>query len=116
MPELSPEHLSALAGLLLSLLFSYVPGLSTWYDAQGPTTKRLIMLGLLLVVALGSLLYRCRTDAACFGVEWEAYLAAFIAALITNQAAASITPLPPERRAVRARAAQRHMPAAGDTR
>ena len=114
MQNLSPEYLSAGAGLLLSLLFSYVPGVSAWYDALGPTTKRLVMLGLLLAVALASLLYQCRTDLACVGVEWEAYLAAFIAALITNQATASITPLAPARRAVRARAAQRNMPVVGD--
>ena len=38
-------QLSLFAGALLSLAFSYVPGLNTWFDGQEPTTKRLIMAG-----------------------------------------------------------------------
>ena len=30
---MSSDLLSAIAGIILSLLFSYVPGVQTWYDA-----------------------------------------------------------------------------------
>ncbi len=36
------EQLGAIAGVILSLLFSYVPGLSDWFSALPATTKRLI--------------------------------------------------------------------------
>lgn len=105
--ELTPELLAGLAGILLSLAFSYIPGLDKWYDALTPTPKRLIMLACLFLAALGLLVYKCRADQVCYGVEWEDYLAAFIAALVANQATASITPLSAPRRALRANAAKR---------
>jgi hypothetical protein len=49
---ISSEELCVAAGLLLSLGFSYVPGLSEWFAALAPTYKRLLMLaGLLLVTS-----------------------------------------------------------------
>jgi len=52
--------LSSIAGSLLSLLFSYLPGLSDWYAQlgvnpdDGGTRKRLLMLALLCLTALAS--------------------------------------------------------------
>ena len=44
------ELLPYLVGVVVSLVFSYVPGLKTWYEAQSGY-KSLIMLGVLLVVS-----------------------------------------------------------------
>lgn len=41
----------AAGGIVLSLAFSYAPGLREWYDAQSPNDRRLVMGALLLVVA-----------------------------------------------------------------
>lgn len=49
--KMSDAQLSLFAGALLSLAFSYVPGLREWFDTKDSTTKRLIMAGALLVVA-----------------------------------------------------------------
>lgn len=57
-------ELAALAGALLSLLFEYVPGLSGWYDTKPETTKRLVMLGAIVIVAAG--VY----GLSCFNTPW----------------------------------------------
>lgn len=57
-------QLATWAGALLSLLFEYVPGLSGWYDAKDETTKRLIMLGAITLVAAG--VY----GLSCFNTPW----------------------------------------------
>ncbi len=44
--------LAGLGGLVLSLLFSYLPGLQPWYSKLPSQTQSLIMLGCVLVVAL----------------------------------------------------------------
>ncbi len=46
--------LAALAASLLSLLFSYIPGFKTWYSPKDPYLKRLIMLALVIVAAMGA--------------------------------------------------------------
>jgi hypothetical protein len=48
---LTPDLLAAIAGVVLSLAFSYIPGLNVKFAALNDTWKRLIMLFLLLVVA-----------------------------------------------------------------
>lgn len=50
---ISPEILAAIAGAILSLVFSYIPGLNTKYAALDETQKQLIMAGILLLAALG---------------------------------------------------------------
>lgn len=102
---ITPELIAATAGLVLSLVFDWVPVLKDWYDQLTPTPKRLIMLALLLLVTLGILAWECRGVGACYTDNWETFLAAFIAALVANQAAHGISPLPAERRAIRANAA-----------
>ena len=46
---MTSESLASLAGILLSLVFSYVPGLNTRFDGLEPIYKRLVMLAALLV-------------------------------------------------------------------
>lgn len=50
---MTSEQLTAIAGALLSLAFSYVPGLRRRYEPLTETAKRLVMLVLLLLVAAG---------------------------------------------------------------
>ena len=49
--ELTSVLISSAAGIVLSALFSYVPGLRTWYGAQDSGIKSLIMLGSLVLVS-----------------------------------------------------------------
>lgn len=49
---MTPEQLALIAGAVLSLLFSYIPGLKNWFEGLSPEYKRLFMAGVLLVAAL----------------------------------------------------------------
>lgn len=94
---MTSESLSAISGVLLSLAFSYVPGLSDWFDAKTPTVKRLIMAVLLLAVAGAALGLSCANiieNVSCTQAGLVALVNSFIAALVANQAAYLITPRP----------------------
>jgi hypothetical protein len=89
---MTTELIAAVAGITISLLFSYAPGVKDWYDKQPPTHKRLWMLLALLLATAGVLAYRCRGDAGCYGANAEQAVAAFVAAAIANQATYSLSP------------------------
>jgi len=91
--------LAALAASLLSLLFSYVPGFKTWYSPKDPYLKRLIMLALVIVVAMGAFSFACAglADDFSVNVSCDAFGAwglvrAVIAAVAANQAVFLISP------------------------
>ena len=96
---LSEETLTMVAGALLSLAFSYVPGLAEKYAGLQPTTKRLVMLGLLVLAAAGIFGLACSGWGADFGIELSCdpaggiYLAKMLILAITaNQATYLISP------------------------
>lgn len=102
---MQPDPLSATAGLILSLLFSYVPGLSGAYARLSETTKMLVMAVLLAIVAAGSVLWACRgasVMSGCVSGSWETYLQAFISALVANQGAHRLSPPTAEVKAAKA--------------
>lgn len=85
------EIIGAVAGLLLSAVFSFVPKLNTAYAALDGVYKRLIMLGTLLGAVL--LIW----GAGCMGLwgtcyEWREVVKGFFSALVANQATYLITP------------------------
>jgi hypothetical protein len=91
--------LAALAASLLSLLFSYVPGFKDWYAPKDPYLKRLIMLALVIVAAMGAFSFACAGLADDFSVKvsCDAFGAwglvrAVIAAVAANQAVFLISP------------------------
>jgi hypothetical protein len=94
--QTSPELIATVAGVALSLLFSYVPGLSTWYAALTATLKSLIMLVLLVIVTgaiyalgCGGILDSGLTcDTA--GLTQLAWM--FVMAAIANQATYKLSP------------------------
>jgi hypothetical protein len=89
------EQLGAIAGVILSLLFSYVPGLSDKFGALPATTKRLVMAGLLLLVAGGALALSCANlivTVECTQAGLLSLINVYIAALVANQAAYMIAP------------------------
>jgi hypothetical protein len=92
---MTPDLLSSLAGLLLSLAASYLPGFSPWYATLTPDRKRLVMLAALVIIAAGlSLAPLFPPDLAGKAAPWLTILKAFLAALIANQSAYAITPRP----------------------
>ncbi len=94
--ELSSEMLVSIAGVVLSLLFSYIPGLRTWYAGLVAEVKQLIMLGLIILVSGAVFALGCydilSTGIACdrYGVISLVWMV--VLGLTSNQAAYMITP------------------------
>lgn len=96
---MSSEMLASYAAVLLSLVFSYIPSADGWWGQLSGTGKRLIMLGLLAVIAIATVVIACAGFAADLGLDvvcdragFVAVLRAFLAAVIANQAVYSISP------------------------
>ena len=93
--KISAEDISMAAGVLLSLGFSYLPGLKGKFAKLSATRKRLVMLALLVLVTCGVFGLSC-LDAPLPGAcdldsAWE-LLRALLLAVIANQSAYSLSP------------------------
>ena len=87
---MTAEELAALAAAVLSLFFSYIPGLSDWYGKLGSEVKRLIMAGLLIVVAAAVFGLACAgwfgpTGITCDQPGLIGLIKVLIAAIVANQ-------------------------------
>ena len=98
-PPLTAELLVAFVAGFLSLLFSYFPGLNTWYAGLSSLYKYLIMIALTALTAAGAY------GIACLGfAEWLHYslscdnqgliylIGLFIEAIMANQSIYKISP------------------------
>ncbi len=99
---MNTEVLVMIAGVALSLVFSYVPKVKVWFSDQQPNTKRLVMLSSLAATSLGAFALACMgrldTVACTADGSWQ-LLEYFVLAAIANQTAYGFTPtapLPPE--------------------
>jgi len=95
---MTAELLASTLAVILSLLFSSVPGVKDWYDALDGTTKRLVMAAGLLLVAAGSFGLACASLAGDFGLALTCdkpgligLVQSFVAALVANQATYLLT-------------------------
>lgn len=89
--------LSATFGVILSLAFSYVPGVKGWYDRQDATRKRLIMAAGLVVIAGAAYGLSCANNpylafVTCDQDGIAGLVSALIGALVGNQATYLISP------------------------
>ena len=96
---MSAESLSLIAGSALSLIFSYVPGLNAKFAGLSAEVKRLIMLGLLILVAAGVYGLGCSGFGAEFGVAITCdreglvgLIGSLVVAIIANQSVYAISP------------------------
>ena len=93
---MTAEMLASTAGIVLSLLFSYVPKFEGWYDALASNVKKLIMLGALLVTAIGVFAVGCSgmfdVQVSCDVVGALGLFKLFIVAAIANQATYKLSP------------------------
>lgn len=93
MENITPEFLGAAAGALLSVLFAYVPGVKTWFEALTGVKKRLVLFGAMSVVSVGIFTLGCLRGA--FGLtcdENSAFRIVYIlaAAVVASQTAYQI--------------------------
>ena len=82
--------LASVAGILLSLSFAYVPGLSDWYAKQTAQIKSLVMLLALIGAAFGAYAASCWElfnipGLTCTEGGARVLVSAFIMALAANQ-------------------------------
>jgi len=92
---MTAEQLAAIAGVVLSLAFSYIPGLSDWYTPLDPVKKSLIMAGVLVAVAIAVFALACGNlvvYVTCDKAGALGLVSALIAALVANQATFMLSP------------------------
>jgi hypothetical protein len=97
---MNADTLSAITRVLLSLTFSYIPGVQAHYEPLDGVYKRLIMLGLLALVATGAFSLACAGWQADLGLILTCdrtgmigLLRALISALVANQTTYLISPI-----------------------
>ena len=83
------EQLTTFAGIILALLFAYVPGIKGWYDARTSQEKALVMLFALLVVTGAAFGLTCggfvAVGVVCTKQGLVELIQVFVLALIANQ-------------------------------
>ena len=93
---MTAEVLSSIAGIVLSLVFSYVPGISDWFGKLEATYKRLVMLALLVVVGIGVFGVTCwgivKTGITCDQAGAIGLVKVLVVALVANQSTYLISP------------------------
>ena len=92
---MTPEILSALAGTILSLIFSYLPGVSTWFATLSSQAKSGIFA--LLMIAVGAAVYglSCASvleSVPCTQAGLVKLITVIFAALVASQATYQLSP------------------------
>lgn len=98
---MTADFLAMVAGIILSLAFSYIPWFASRYDLLAPEYKRLVMLALLLFVALASIGLACVGVGVDFGLAVTCdragivgVIQAFVFAAMANQSTYLLTKRP----------------------
>lgn len=93
---LTPAVLAAIAGAVLSLAFSYIPGLSVLFAALKPEVKRLVMAALLLVISAVIYALGCagvvQSGITCDQQGAVQLIWIFISSVMANQSTYNLTP------------------------
>lgn len=79
---IDPQVLAGLTTTVLSLIMTYVPGLSDWHAGLAPTPRRLFWIAVLFVTSAGWLTYTCQAQLACVGLNALDVGIAFLQVLI----------------------------------
>lgn len=97
--EITPEFVTGTAGIAVSLVLSYWPGLRVKFAALNPDYKRLILLATLLLVSASTIGLACSGLAADFGLAVTcdrpgvvSVLISFFMAALGSQLAYDLTP------------------------
>lgn len=88
------EELVALVGIVVSLLFSYFPGIQQWFEPLPSNTKRLLQVAVAVVVSGAVFGLGCAGLAQGFACSVDGAIAAvrlLVVFIVTNQAAYAIT-------------------------
>lgn len=96
------EMLLILVGALLSLGFTYIPNLNTWFAVQSNQRKQLTLLGLLALASVGLVSLSCAgltelpfvANVTCDRPGILKMVEVFVLALMSNQGTDRISPEP----------------------
>jgi hypothetical protein len=96
---MSADSLSIAAGVLLSLVFSYIPGLNGKFAELSKEYKQLIMLAVLVIISCAVYGLSCAGWGESWGISvscdqagLQALIRSFILAMIGNQSMYTLTP------------------------
>lgn len=84
--DLDAAGLSALAGMVLSLVFGYLPWVKDWFEGLDSRIKPLLNIGVLLLVAWGYTAFKCQFDLDCLGANAGTVFAVWMTAVLANMA------------------------------
>lgn len=94
--EFTSAAIAVILGAVISLLFSYVPGLSVWFAGLKTEIKQLVMAGLMLVVTGAAFGLVCagiiQSTTTCDKTGLIQVVFVFIQALMANQATYALSP------------------------
>ena len=91
---MNAEQLSAIAGVILSLGFSYIPKLKQWFESKESDVKQAIMGLALVIVACAVFGLSCAgvfDTVACTQTGFVGFAGVLVSALVSNQATYLIT-------------------------
>jgi hypothetical protein len=103
--EATADGLAVVAGILLTLVFSYVPGLNAKFAGLDTERQRLVMLAALVAAAVligGLSCVGWLRTVSCDAAGWRAVGEALFWAIVANQGIYSISPRAKAVRAARA--------------
>ena len=104
---MTSELLVGISGIVLSVGFSYIPGLRTWYAAKSEEFKKLFMLGLLVLVTGAAFGLGCAglvaTGIVCTWMGAWQLAGLLITAIVSNQSIYKISPQTADVRAINAK-------------
>ena len=95
--KFTSESLALILGAVTSIIFSYAPGLNTWFAAKTDEIKRLIMLGLMVVITASIYGLACGnlisvSEFVCGQQSLLQFVSILISAVIANQGTYKISP------------------------
>jgi hypothetical protein len=96
---MTTELLTSIAAAILSLLASYLPGFSAWFNQFSADQKRLLMLGLLCLASALSYAAACSGVGSLLGITVTCdvpglitLIRALLAAIVVNQSVFLLSP------------------------
>lgn len=92
--------ISGIAGMALSIMMTYIPGLNVAWARLSTEAKQGIMAVLIICSGVGATLYTYNGEFT--PISWKALVSSIFAALVTNQPTKMITPEPAAVKAVKA--------------
>lgn len=96
---MSSELLVGIAGVVVSFLFEYIPGLHDWYNGLKDNYQRLVMFGVLVLVAGAIFGLNCAQwfgdimpKVECTSAGLEKLVVLVLTAVVANQSAFALLP------------------------